>query len=1151
MPLMPKTRRQSGQGANPDELSGGTFILTGPAGCGKTTAAVELYERHLDEAGRPGCLLIVPNLAAVGQMRERLLGRSAGGVVVAPAVTTFASLAAGVLAGAGQPAGRLSAVGRHLLLTRIIAEMAAEGAFKALGPLADAPGLVDALDASIAELKRAAIDPEELAGVIDRRRGKDADLLEVYRRYQQSLHETRRYDVEGQMWQGRDVLAADPAAGLGYDRVEAVAADGFTDFTPTQAQILALLAGRVQTMLITLPVADQPARRRMWFWTRRTLERLREALPEARVIEADPAGDPFGGLFDLSAEAGETANDECRSDFAGGSSDKISKCVPSGRDPLAVSRRPTEAGGGTESGSAKDAPALTIIAAADPDAEVRAVARSVKADLLAGAKSVAVIARGLEGYAEPARRVFAECGIPLPAAPGPLAESPVIRYVLSLLSIWPEAEFHDVAGVLRSSYFRPSALGEGFDRQTAVRAEMALRTANVLGGPEAYAAAFERLGRRAQMAAASEGDEDTIELGPLAVEAGAVAQAGALVEALLGRLDVQAGCRGAEAFVAAVRGLIEGLEVPQAAESARDEEVVAADLRALAAFEVLLEEVASSGAGASADASEMVRIVTRAAVVARLPAARTASPVALLDVMDARPLRFDRVYLLGLNEKAFPRLVQERCFIDESDRAAWGARGVVLDRRSDLVGREMLLMYLACTRAEGGLTVSYLTADATGKPLAPSVFLDELESAARRGGMAVEHKTVAPGRFVPPAGEIATAGEVANAAVLAAFDGSRRTMKELAAGAPELLAAARRWAPGALEAASHGILASHRRWREEVPDAFDGRIDDPALLAALAERFPGHWVFSASELNSYARCPWQFFGRYLLGLRPLAAPEVQMTPTDRGSFCHDVLWRTFTSLRERFGAPVVLAEIDAEDVEEALGQAVEAERRRLAEVAEHSGLWEVQTRYWRSMLREYLAAERDRAEGGAVYFELGFGMGGAGAERMDPASLGDPVTVRAGEWSIRARGKIDRVDRLEGLLAVDYKTGAVPSGKSMNEGLDVQLAVYGAVLAEAFGGRVHGGAYHDVRRCSHKYFADFKRTRTRRVDVEDFAGLLAASMRAVGGYVEGMRSGRFDALPRHGCASWCPYRQICHYSRHRAEIKAAAVDEEAGGPGDG
>ncbi|KKK74971.1 hypothetical protein LCGC14_2878410, partial [marine sediment metagenome] len=197
------------------ELGEGVFVLTGPAASGKSAAAEALYRRCLDELGRPGCLMIVPNAPTAVQTRDRLLGGSDTGVLVAPAVTTFAALGAGILAAAGRAPATLSPVQRHLLLARIVADLATGGGFRALAPLADTPGLVAALDASIAELKRAAVAPEDLARAIDPGSAKDADLLAVYRRYQGSLLATDRFDVEGQMWLARDLLDEDPSAPLG------------------------------------------------------------------------------------------------------------------------------------------------------------------------------------------------------------------------------------------------------------------------------------------------------------------------------------------------------------------------------------------------------------------------------------------------------------------------------------------------------------------------------------------------------------------------------------------------------------------------------------------------------------------------------------------------------------------------------------------------------------------------------------------------------------------------------------------------------------------------------------------------------------------------------------------------------------------------
>ena len=42
--------------------------------------------------------------------------------------------------------------------------------------------------------------------------------------------------------------------------------------------------------------------------------------------------------------------------------------------------------------------------------------------------------------------------------------------------------------------------------------------------------------------------------------------------------------------------------------------------------------------------------------------------------------------------------------------------------------------------------------------------------------------------------------------------------------------------------------------------------------------------------------------------------------------------------------------------------------------------------------------------------------------------------------------------------------------------------------------------------------------------------------------------GRFDLAPTHDCPSYCPFRQICHYSPVRAELKGTGGedDEEEG-----
>ena len=53
---------------------------------------------------------------------------------------------------------------------------------------------------------------------------------------------------------------------------------------------------------------------------------------------------------------------------------------------------------------------------------------------------------------------------------------------------------------------------------------------------------------------------------------------------------------------------------------------------------------------------------------------------------------------------------------------------------------------------------------------------------------------------------------------------------------------------------------------------------------------PARHIFSASQLESYAFCPFQFLARHLLRLESVESPaEFDEDPAARGSFLHDAL----------------------------------------------------------------------------------------------------------------------------------------------------------------------------------------------------------------------------------------------------------------------
>ena len=1060
-------------------------VVRGPAACGKTTAAVSLYRHYLDEAGRPTCLLLAPNAPAAQRLRRMILASSPGGVAVAPAVATFATLTSRVLADANDVSSPLSALARRLLLSRIVAELNAAGALPALSAVAETPGLVVALDHAIAEVKRAAVEPDDLAAAIGTARDKRTDLVAVYRRYQQELQARGAHDVEGQAWLARDCLrSAGPGKPLpGADGLDAVVADGFTDFTPTQLEILSVLAERLGRVVVTLAVADD-GRGRMWHWTRRTLRAIRRRFGE-RLAEIElPAGAQRGGLRALAKNV----------------FNRSGRC---------------------------EAPAgLSVIAAPGLDAEVAAVARRVKARLCAGAGpgTIAVLARGMEAYGEAIRRIFREHDIPVADAPGTLSDQPIVRFVLRVASLGPRFVWRDCLGLIRSRYFRPAALGE-YDERTVRAAETIIREGNVLAGRQEYAAAAERIAARARRDQPAE--DDATDTGPRPPDAKAIERAGEMLGALFDLAE-----RASEA--SGLASVIETLRLRDAARAHGEAELIARDLRALATLEAAL--------AALEDPPPPIGHLRDALSAVTCPPARGESLVDVLDVLDARALRHEHVFLLGVSERGFPRRFTESSLIGEADRTRWRDRGVALDGRDDLTAREMLLFYLAVSRADKTLTVSYLESDASGQAQAPSSFLlSLLEPVGGIEASAVE--TISPGTMVPPPDELASGRDAFNAGISGLF--ARTDPVDRAA-----LAWAAAQTPGKLRRAAMGLRARRRRWLRGECDEFDGRITDPALRAQLGRRFPGETVFSAGRLEMYGQCPWRYFATYILKLAPLAEPQRQLEPATRGTFCHNVLFRVMRLLGERLGRPVRVAELPADALGAALDEAISAEADDVeARRPPYPVLWGIQLDQMREAVLQYLLdAGRDAIlDPEAMHFELAFGSDPGVAGAQDPASCPEPVTVRTSAGPVRLRGRIDRVDRVSfedvaGLLVVDYKTGRLPTVADMAAGRSLQMPLYAAAAETLLGETCVGGAYHRVATtpgATRRLFAaiDVRRGRARYAIDPNYEDRRQAAMETVGRFVARMADGQFDALPTHTCPSYCPFRQICHYSPARAEVK--------------
>lgn len=162
--------------------------------------------------------------------------------------------------------------------------------------------------------------------------------------------------------------------------------------------------------------------------------------------------------------------------------------------------------------------------------------------------------------------------------------------------------------------------------------------------------------------------------------------------------------------------------------------------------------------------------------------------------------------------------------------------------------------------------------------------------------------------------------------------------------------------------------------------------------------------FSATMLEDAARCPYAFYLSRLLHIR--SPQEVKrnedtwLSPADIGTFCHAVL--------EEYYVDPVNNSLDAlfEKYFEVLKQEIPIPRKKLVEEARVSML---------TMLQNAIAWG-DSAEN----------VHGYGKDVLATEEEFKDLPMTFNHWTLKMRGSIDRVDRLENgdLAIVDYKTGS-------------------------------------------------------------------------------------------------------------------------------
>ena len=683
-------------------------------------------------------------------------------------------------------------------------------------------------------------------------------------------------------------------------------------------------------------------------------------------------------------------------------------------------------------------PAPDVQPAPDARRELRWVASQVKAFLTGGGArpwEVAVVARTGEDDVRRAWAALREAGVPATARiRTPLAEIAALKALLELLlgaaMDWPYRTLRNVLG----SPYLDVRVDLRFIDLAAGRAR--------LHGLDAWAAELEK--EEARLARAAEARESE-GLQAMAERATECREAFDRFRKAVAPLSA---ARSEEAWIRATLDLMAGQGLFHFRQRLSKDvdgrwEVVRLDQRGVLQLEALLREWGDLDLDPhplepSAWHDLLRRLLEGHQLALTTPLQKG---VQVLEAHDAALTPFRRVWVVHANDGVFPRPPSGGGVLTEGERTRLAERGLlpVADRARGL--RRERTLWRAVTAGDG-VTLSYRTTDPAGTPLLPSLMVPDHDPGKELA------RDWEPPRAVDPEQH---QRELAD--LLAEPDGGL-----VASPDPEPL---RRAVLAAHAEDARDSLERQSDPTRVVPTPWAGWIRDPAALALLGERYGDDHVWSASQLESYARCPFLFFMERVLRLEDVAEAGEETDLLTFGGVAHRLLEGFWNAMKD--------APPDAWDLR------VETEYARVRDAVkaglEREGTWTGLPVLWRETwedvsdaVRAYLAKELPALAKKGERTELVEHAFGRGPEAGEPVLLegrdreGRPVRLRLA-------GRIDRVDRLGdgGRAILDYKTSRTPAGKSYLDGVTLQSALYMRALQAELGGRVTRAGYRSIK----------------------------------------------------------------------------------------
>ena len=301
---------------------------------------------------------------------------------------------------------------------------------------------------------------------------------------------------------------------------------------------------------------------------------------------------------------------------------------------------------------------------------------------------------------------------------------------------------------------------------------------------------------------------------------------------------------------------------------------------------------------------------------------------------------------------------------------------------------------------------------------------------------------------------------------------------------------------------------------------YNANLTDKDNLAWLKQRFNADYNYSASLLENYLACPFQFLLAELFNLEQLEFGE-EMNPLERGGILHSILEHFHAEFGEQR-----ITEATYQQAEQALLKAAQ-------EVIAENKLFN-SSFYWQTEKERYL---KDGELGVVLREFLDNEAKGDFFSHYSTNIKANEFITKASEWSFRdfevldgylLQGKVDRIayhPKRDCYAVIDYKTGKLKYTKLANSPL--QLPIYMLAVEQEYPTEVSFAGY-----CSLHPNQEGQRYKVPLADVDykkkqkKLEQYLDEAPQLVKAIAERIKSGQFMASEDSNC-DWCQYKYSC------------------------